>query len=92
MDNDWRNEQIRCEYCGENYAATYKRCPFCDGKGEPEEDELREEEALERRRSRRGGRRAAKTNRRGGGYGRHVEPVQVIGLILSMIQIGRAHV
>ena len=86
MDNDWRNEQIRCEHCGEYYAATYKRCPFCDGKGEPEEDDFREEEA-ERRRSNRGGRRAVKTNRRGGGYGRHVRPVQVIGLILSMLLI-----
>lgn len=86
MDNDWRNEQIRCEHCGEYYAATYKRCPFCDGKGEPEEDDFREEEG-ERRRSNRGGRRAAKTNRRGGGYGRQVRPVQVIGLILSMLLI-----
>ena len=86
MDNDWRNEQIRCEYCGENYAATYKRCPFCDGRGEPMDEDL-QEEGLERRRSRRGGRRAAKTNRRGGGYGRHIQPVQVIGLILSMLLV-----
>ncbi len=91
MENDWRNEQIRCEYCGENYAATYKRCPFCDGRGEPEEDELQEERySRSRSRSRRGGRRAAKTNRRGGGYGRHINPVQVIGLILSMILVAAA--
>ena len=25
-----RNETIRCENCGEYYAVTYKRCPFCD--------------------------------------------------------------
>ena len=23
---------IRCERCGEDYAAIYKRCPFCDWK------------------------------------------------------------
>lgn len=87
MDNDWRNEQIRCEYCGENYAATYKRCPFCDGRGEPEEELEEERYERSRSRSRRGGRRAARTNRRGGGYGRQVQPVQVIGLILSMILV-----
>ena len=25
-----RNETIRCENCGEYYAVTYKRCPFCE--------------------------------------------------------------
>ena len=25
-----RNETVECEYCGERYAITYKRCPFCD--------------------------------------------------------------
>ena len=89
MDNNWRNEQIRCEFCGEKYAATYKRCPFCDGTGEVDEDDGYEEEreSRSRNRSRRGGRRTAQTNRRGGGYGRRVEPVQVIGLILSMILV-----
>lgn len=28
--NGARNETIRCEKCGEDYAATYKRCPFCE--------------------------------------------------------------
>ena len=27
-----RNDVIRCENCGEDYAVTYKRCPFCDGR------------------------------------------------------------
>ena len=27
-----RNDVIRCENCGEDYAITYKRCPFCDEK------------------------------------------------------------
>ena len=25
-----RNDVIHCENCGEDYASTYKRCPFCD--------------------------------------------------------------
>ena len=25
-----RNDVIRCDKCGEYYATTYKRCPFCD--------------------------------------------------------------
>ena len=25
-----RNDMIHCENCGEDYASTYKRCPFCD--------------------------------------------------------------
>lgn len=27
-----RSDVIRCEKCGEDYATTYKRCPFCDEK------------------------------------------------------------
>ncbi len=25
-----RSETVRCEFCGEDYAITYKRCPFCE--------------------------------------------------------------
>ena len=25
-----RSETVRCENCGEYYATTYKRCPFCE--------------------------------------------------------------
>ena len=28
-----KNELIHCENCGEDYSATYKRCPFCDEAG-----------------------------------------------------------
>ena len=27
---DDRPKMIHCEYCGEDYASTYKHCPFCD--------------------------------------------------------------
>ena len=43
-----RNQMIHCDICGEDYAATYKRCPFCDG---------RPPEAEDNRPSRRTGRR-----------------------------------
>ena len=28
-----KNELIHCENCGEDYSATYRRCPFCDEAG-----------------------------------------------------------
>lgn len=28
-----RTELIHCENCGEDYAATYRRCPFCNARG-----------------------------------------------------------
>lgn len=31
-----KNDLVQCEYCGEKYSTTYKRCPFCDGTGNPE--------------------------------------------------------
>lgn len=68
-----RNDVIRCENCGEDYAITYKRCPFCD------ERPGRAGGIVS------GGRRVANT--RGGGYGRPVNPIQVAGLIISLIVI-----
>lgn len=72
-----RNEMIHCEFCGEDYAATYKRCPFCEGRpvSEGESDENGEE--------RRSGRRLV-TNKRGGGYGGGPSPVRIAGTLLSL--------
>ena len=54
-----RTELVHCDVCGEDYAATYRRCPFCNGKGERQED-YDEEEYLEEEDSQRsGGRRLA---------------------------------
>lgn len=73
-----RSDVIRCEYCGEDYSVTYRRCPFCDDKaGVP----------VETRTRKKGGRRVAPTNKRGGGYGGSLRPVQVIGIALSIILI-----
>ena len=68
-----RNDVIRCENCGEDYAITYKRCPFCDERPGRAGGIVT------------GGRRVANT--RGGGYGRPVNPIQVAGLIISLIVI-----
>ena len=69
-----RNDVIRCEYCGEDYAITYKRCPFCD-------------ERPGRGGSSGGSGRRMASNTRGGGYGRPVNPIQIVGLVISMILI-----
>jgi cytoskeletal protein RodZ len=34
-----RNETVECEDCGEHYAVTYKRCPFCNRKPTRQGDE-----------------------------------------------------
>lgn len=75
-----RNEMIHCENCGEDYAATYRRCPFCEGRPL---DELDYDDIDE---TSRGGRRLA-TNTRGGGYGGSTSPVQIVGTVLSLALI-----
>ena len=77
-------EMIHCPYCGEDYSSTYKHCPFCD-EVEPAEDDYQTDEYDEAPRSR-GGKRLV-TNTRGGGYGRPINPIQVAGLIISLIVI-----
>ena len=67
-----RNDVIRCENCGEDYAVTYKRCPFCD-------------ERPGRGGYAAGGRRVA--NSRGGGYGGPVNPLQIIMVVISLVII-----
>ena len=80
-----RAETIHCEFCGEDYAVTYRRCPFCDGKP-PAEDA----EALDG--GHRSGRRLAgesawEGNTRGGGYGGAPSPLRIIGTVLSLALI-----
>ncbi len=41
-----RNETVECEHCGERYATTYKRCPFCGGKPIPRRDPGEDEPTL----------------------------------------------
>lgn len=72
-----RNQLIHCDLCGEEYAATYRRCPFCNGRGDTEwdgfdgradeQDELGATGRISRRGS--GSGRHLADNTRGGGYG-----------------------
>ena len=77
-----RPAMIHCEYCGEDYASTYKHCPFCD-ELPPDDDDADGEEGGRRPK---GGRRLV-TNTRGGGYGRSPSPLRLIGIILSLAVI-----
>jgi len=65
------NELIHCENCGEDYAATYRCCPFCE----------------ERPTRGRGGGARLKNNTRGGGYGGPPSPLRVLGWVLSLALI-----
>lgn len=67
--NGTREDLIKCEYCGEMYAASYKHCPFCneDGTGRWDDPEtLDEEEYYDDDLPVRGGRRLARPARSGG--------------------------
>ena len=75
-----RPTMIHCEYCGEDYASTYKHCPFCD---EVPLDETSGEGEDEAAHGTRGGKRLV-TNTRGGGYGRGFSPLRLIGIIISL--------
>lgn len=82
-NRDDRPTMIHCEYCGEDYASTYKHCPFCDEMPLDDEDYDGDEDAPRRPR---GGKRLV-TNTRGGGYGRGPSPLRLIGIIISLAVI-----
>lgn len=78
-----KNELIKCEYCGEMYAASYKHCPFCneDGTGRWNVDDDGEEVA--------GGKRLAGGGRRAGGSsgGQGPSVRRVISMVVSLALI-----
>lgn len=76
--SDNRPELIHCEYCGEDYAATYRACPFCDTA--PSGRKVRSRSSAPKSR---GGSRV-RTNTRGGGYGGAKSPLAIIGIILAV--------
>lgn len=63
---------IHCDICGEDYAATYKRCPFCEGIP-PEEQEKRSKSGT-------------RTNTRGGGYSKST-PKEMLITVVSLALI-----
>ena len=99
------NEMIHCDVCGEDYSATYKRCPFCeeeeyerrrhsrDSQYEEDyaDDEYEEDEYEERpaRRPRQGWRRLT-TPRRGGGYGGGPPIRKIVSIVLEVALIAAA--
>lgn len=74
-----RPAMIHCEYCGEDYASTYKHCPFCDEV--KLEDHGPDEEETEH--TPKAGKRLI-TNTRGGGYGRSPSPLRIAGMLVSL--------
>lgn len=81
---DDRPKMIHCEYCGEDYSSTYKRCPFCD-EMEQQDYDVQDEYEGSLPRSR-GGKRLV-TNTRGGGYGGSPSPLRTVGMVLSLALI-----
>lgn len=84
MDEYYTDNQprlIHCENCGEDYAATYRACPFChtgpDGKKVTSRSSGRS--------SREGNR--VRTNTRGGGYGGPRSPLSIVGIVLAVALI-----
>ena len=58
-----KNELIKCEYCGELYSATYRRCPFCNGDGTGRWDETDQPQPPEEGEAPVGGKRLAPGDR-----------------------------
>lgn len=78
---------IHCDNCGEDYSASYRRCPFCDEYEEYEDSYEPSYERSERPSSRSsGGKRLAQSKRRGGGYTR-TSPLKVISIVISLAVI-----
>lgn len=61
-----RTELIHCDNCGEDYAATYRRCPFCSGKASRQADDYDDYDDYGDA-PRRGGKRLAGGSPSGGG-------------------------
>ena len=78
--SDNQPELIHCKFCGEDYAATYKACPFCHTAPNGKKVGGRSS------RSSRAGNRV-RTNTRGGGYGGARSPLSIVGIILSIILV-----
>lgn len=87
MDEYYSDNQpqlIHCDHCGEEYAATYRVCPFCHGGRQPGKSSGRSGGS---RSSGRGAGNRVRTNTRGGGYGGSRSPLSIIGIVLAVTLI-----
>lgn len=89
-----KDDLVKCEYCGEFYSTTYKHCPFCNEDGTGGWDEPDEEEYDDRPRRPAGGKRLLGGMAAGGGRGDRdrrpgprINPMSVVGIVLSLILI-----
>lgn len=74
QETNRRSDVIRCEFCGEDYSVTYRKCPFCD--------DMPSRPASRPASGGKGGRRQA-----GGGRGSAPDPVRLVGLALGFVLI-----
>lgn len=91
-----KNGLIECEYCGERYSDTYKRCPFCNGDGTGRWDDpdiLEDEDDYDEdgRFRTGGGKRLVGGSRRGGrggpSIGRIILTIASLALIVAAVCI-----
>ncbi len=85
MDDYYSDSQpalIHCKFCGEDYAATYKYCPFCNTA--PNGKKMGP--SARNKQKRRGGTRV-RTNTRGGGYGGARSPLAVAGIVAAVVLV-----
>lgn len=78
--SDSQPELIHCKFCGEDYAATYKYCPFCNTA--PNGKKMG---PSARNKQKRGGGTRVRTNTRGGGYGGARSPLAVAGIAAAIV-------
>ena len=89
-----KDQLIKCKFCGEEYSATYRRCPFCNGDGTgrwdavDEEDLPLEEEYEDEDDAPRGGKRLL--GGFGGGDYNGPSIASVLGAIVSLALIAAA--
>lgn len=74
-----RTELVHCDNCGEDYAATYRRCPFCSGKASRQTDDYDDYDDYGDA-PRRGGKRLAGGSPGGGG-----DPAKIAIYVLAAL-------
>ncbi len=84
-----KEELIKCEYCGEMYAASYKHCPFCneDGTGRWDDPDAADDDYYDDDLPVHGGRRLARPSRSGGTGGNGPSVGRIISWVLSLALI-----